>query len=123
MDCGRARARAVALPLGLGTPRLTAPRSAPARPRFREQRTAEGSQVLEDSAFSDEFCRFLQSWVPSVEAAEVLLALAGAPLPAIKPGELDAQRNLKNVTARQRDLNSALSFAVASCPQKGGTKT
>ena len=74
---------------------MTAPRSAPARPRFREQRTAEGSQVLEDSAFSDEFCRFLQSWVPSVEAAEVLLALAGAPLPAIKPGELDAQRYLE----------------------------
>lgn len=34
---------------------------------------------MEDSAFSDEFCRFIQSAVPSVEAAEVLLALSAVP--------------------------------------------
>jgi hypothetical protein len=75
---------------------LTAPRSAPARPRFREQQAVEGWQVLEDSAFfSDEFCLFLQNWIPSVEAAEVLLALAGEPLPTVKPGDGDAQRYVK----------------------------
>ena len=31
---------------------------------------------MEDSAFSDEFCRFIQTWLPSVDAAEVLLLLA-----------------------------------------------
>jgi hypothetical protein len=36
----------------------------------------EGSQVLEDSAFSDQFCRFLQTAVPTVDAAELLLAVA-----------------------------------------------
>jgi hypothetical protein len=31
---------------------------------------------MEDSAFSDEFCRFIQTTLPSVDAAELLLALA-----------------------------------------------
>lgn len=31
---------------------------------------------MEDSAFSDEFCRFIQTAVPSVDAAELLLALS-----------------------------------------------
>jgi hypothetical protein len=30
---------------------------------------------MEDSAFSDEFCRFIQTVLPSVDAAELLLAL------------------------------------------------
>jgi hypothetical protein len=30
---------------------------------------------MEDSAFSDEFCRFIQTALPSVDAAELLLAL------------------------------------------------
>ncbi len=30
---------------------------------------------MEDSAFSDEFCRFIQTTLPSVDAAELLLAL------------------------------------------------
>lgn len=34
---------------------------------------------MEDSAFSDEFCRFIQTVVPSVDAAEALLQLAGEP--------------------------------------------
>ncbi len=31
---------------------------------------------MDDSAFSDEFCRFIQTWLPSVDAAEVLLLVA-----------------------------------------------
>ena len=46
--------------------------------------------------FSDEFCRFLQASVPSVEAAELLLALAGEPLQAtMKPGDPGAERYLE----------------------------
>lgn len=34
---------------------------------------------MEDSAFSDEFCAFLQATVPSVDAAELLLGLRNRP--------------------------------------------
>jgi hypothetical protein len=33
---------------------------------------------MEDADFSDDFCRFLQAYVPSVEAAEGLIAQPGA---------------------------------------------
>src|SRR6185503_17735290 len=36
-------------------------------------------RAVEDSAFSDEFCRFIQTTVPSVGAAEVLLNLLRQP--------------------------------------------
>jgi hypothetical protein len=51
----------------------------------------EGLQVLDDSAFSEEFCHFLQTSVPSVDAAELLLALAGEPLRSWQPAELSAK--------------------------------
>lgn len=34
---------------------------------------------MEDSAFSDEFCRFIQTCVTSVDSAELLLQLSGQP--------------------------------------------
>lgn len=34
---------------------------------------------MEDSAFSDEFCAFLQTTVPSVDAAELLLGMRSRP--------------------------------------------
>ena len=34
---------------------------------------------MEDADFSDEFCRFLHACVPSVQAGELLLLLAGDP--------------------------------------------
>jgi hypothetical protein len=40
---------------------------------------------MEDADFSDEFCRFLQSSVPTVEAAELLLALFADPAAAVRP--------------------------------------
>jgi len=46
---------------------------------------------VEDTDFSNEFCRFLQANLPSVEAAEALLALAGH-LPAMS--EADAAKHL-----------------------------
>lgn len=63
--------------------------------------------LMEDAAFSDEFCRFLRSALPSVEAAELLLVLsrererwwttqeaAAALLPGSVVGEPDLARYL-----------------------------
>jgi hypothetical protein len=46
---------------------------------------------MEDSAFSDEFCRFIQTALPSVDAAELLLQLAGEPARWWSAGELAAR--------------------------------
>ena len=40
---------------------------------------------MEDADFSDEFCRFLQNCVPSVQAAELLLQLATDPAVELRP--------------------------------------
>ena len=42
---------------------------------------------MEDADFSDEFCRFLHASVPSVQAAELLLLLAGDPAVALRAKE------------------------------------
>lgn len=34
---------------------------------------------MQDADFSDEFCRFIQTAIPTVEAAELLLAVSGQP--------------------------------------------
>jgi len=43
---------------------------------------------MEDSAFSDEFCRFIQTCVTSVDAAELLLKLSGQPDAWFEPAVL-----------------------------------
>lgn len=63
----------------------------------------QGLAGLDDSVFSDEFCRFLQGSIPSVDAAEVLLALAREPQRWWHPrefgiSEADAQRKERPVT-------------------------
>jgi hypothetical protein len=67
---------------------------------------------MEDAQFSDDFCRFLQTSVPSVDAAELLLLLARDPsrwwgageiVTALKPApvtEADAARTLEGFLAR-----------------------
>jgi hypothetical protein len=45
---------------------------------------------LDDSAFSAEFCRFLLGCVPTIDAAELLLALAGEPQRGWHAAELAA---------------------------------
>lgn len=67
---------------------------------------------MEDSAFSDDFCRFLQTTVPSVEAAEVLLQLYGgaqwwdvpALVASLRPAtsitEAEALRHIEQFQAR-----------------------
>lgn len=51
---------------------------------------AKGFAGLKDSVFSDAFCRFLQSAISSVDAAELLLALAREPARGWRPAELCA---------------------------------
>jgi hypothetical protein len=46
---------------------------------------------MEDSAFSDDFCRFIQTALPSVDAAELLLLLFGEPARWWAAGELAAK--------------------------------
>ena len=67
---------------------------------------------MEDAQFSDEFCRFLQTNVPSVDAAELLLLLLRDParwwsateiVGALKPAplsEADVTRTLEAFLAR-----------------------
>ena len=67
---------------------------------------------MEDAQFSDEFCRFLQSTLPSVDAAELLLLLARDPtrwwsvpeiVAALRPAPLtdaDVTRVLETLQAR-----------------------
>ena len=67
---------------------------------------------MEDAQFSDEFCRFLQTTVPSVDAAELLLRLQRDParwwsaadiVTALKPAsvtEADVTRTLDAFLAR-----------------------
>ena len=45
----------------------------------------------EDADFTDEFCRFLQEVVPTVDAAELLLLLARKPERAFSPAEAVAE--------------------------------
>ena len=67
---------------------------------------------MEDAQFSDEFCRFLQTSIPSVDSAELLLLLARDPsrwwsaadiASALKPApltEADVTRTLETLLAR-----------------------
>ncbi len=97
----RRRGKRRFLPLELGL-HVSHRRSSPGAAAHNEK------QVLDDSAFTDEFCRFLQTSVTSVDAAELLLVLAAEPGrwwlavelaaklgPASTVGEADALRYLE----------------------------
>jgi hypothetical protein len=68
---------------------------------------------MEDVSFSDDFCRFLQTSVPAIEAAEILLHLRRDPgrgytareiVDALRPGttilEADAEKHIDALRAR-----------------------
>lgn len=46
---------------------------------------------MEDAEFSDAFCGFIQTNIPSVEAAELLLSLVRQPDEALSPAEAPAR--------------------------------
>lgn len=55
---------------------------------------------MEDSAFSDDFCRFLQTNIPSVDAAELVLRISGEPERWWDLSELgEAARNIEPLQA------------------------
>lgn len=58
---------------------------------------------MEDSAFSDEFCRFIQTALPSVDAAELLLLLFDHPetwwAPAVLAAKLRPASNITDADA------------------------
>ena len=54
---------------------------------------------MEDADFSDEFIRFLQAWVPSVQAAELLLQLAADPAVEVRARDLVEAKLLQSFHA------------------------
>lgn len=75
----------------------------------------------EDADFTDEFCQFLQSAVPAVEAAEFLLLLHGDPTRAWAPPEGAARHvaalqasGLVEVDSEQRVRYKPASEALAA---------
>lgn len=59
---------------------------------------------MEDSAFSDEFCRFIQTSVTSVDAAELLLQLSRQPERWFEPAAL-AKSLVPSTTVSDADLS------------------
>jgi hypothetical protein len=75
----------------------------------------------EDADFTDEFCQFLQSAVPAVEAAEFLVLLQGEPARACTPPEGAARyvaglqaSGLVDVDSEQRVRYKPASEALAA---------
>lgn len=64
---------------------------------------------MQDAEFSDEFCKFLQKCVPSVDAAELLLVLARHPELAWQPQTL-VERKPRDVNLTQADAAKYLEF-------------
>ena len=54
---------------------------------------------MEDADFSDDFCRFLQTQVPSVQAAELLLQLFADPAATLRPKDPSEAKLLQSLHA------------------------
>jgi hypothetical protein len=75
---------------------------------------------MEDADFSDEFCRFVQGSLPSVDAAELLLAAFRDPGQALQPGKhADGWRaaGLLDEALRYRPASAALGAHVEMLAQ------
>lgn len=73
---------------------------------------------MEDAQFSDEFCRFLQTTVPSVDAAELLLRLQREPARWCSAGELAAAPLAEADVARHLETFQARGL-IAKDPDRG----
>jgi hypothetical protein len=75
---------------------------------------------LEDADFSDEFCRFVQAALPTVDAAEQLLAACRDPAAGLQAGS-DAESlraaGLLDDKLRYRPASEALARHVATLAQ------
>jgi len=75
---------------------------------------------MEDADFSDEFCGFVQASLPSVEAAELLLAAYRNPEHSLNPGkhaELLRAAGLLDNARRYRPASAALAAHVETLAQ------
>ena len=74
---------------------------------------------MEDADFSDEFCRFVQASLPSVEAAELLLASFRNPGHALDGKHAESLRaaGLLDDTLRYRPASDALRAHVETLAQ------
>ena len=75
---------------------------------------------MEDADFSDEFCRFVQGTLPSVEAAELLLAACRDPGQALERGKhAEGLRaaGLLDEALRYRPASAALGAHVQTLAQ------
>lgn len=68
---------------------------------------------MEDADFSDDFCRFVQSAVPAVDAAELLLWLADRPDAWWHPPEALAKLRPAGVTMSEPDATRYLEAFIA----------
>ena len=76
---------------------------------------------MEDADFSDEFCRFVQGALPSVDAAEVLLHLYRQPAEAWQPRQI--AEGLRGVRVSEADAAKHLQALAAgglAAAQPGG---
>ena len=71
----------------------------------------------EETDFSDEFCQFLQSAIPAVEAAELLLTLAREPSRWWTSDEAGVAANASDV-ARHLELLQARGLAAADAQRR-----
>jgi hypothetical protein len=75
---------------------------------------------VEDADFSDQFCRFVQLHLPSVDAAELLLAAFRNPQVGLEPGkDAEALRaaGLLDENLRYRPASEELARHVATLAQ------
>ena len=75
---------------------------------------------MEDAAFSDEFCRFVQAALPTVDAAELLVAAFRNPEVGLEAGQAaEALRaaGLLDERLRYRPASDALARHVATLAQ------
>ena len=88
---------------------------------------------MEDADFSDDFCRFLQTTIPAVDAAELLLLLKRNPDSALSAAEVEAlpasaffgpvslSPNSKTGFRTSKGSPLMASRAAASCAGSGGS--
>ena len=74
---------------------------------------------MEDIEFSDAFCRFVQSYLPSVETAELLLQACRTPDMAVQAKQRDGLRaaGLLDESYRYRPASPELAAQVATLAQ------
>ena len=81
---------------------------------------------MEDADFSDEFCRFLQASVPTVQAAELLLQLFADPAATLRPKDAAEAKLLQSFHAgglAMTSVDQAYQYHAASAALHANVET